>query len=135
MTLRVFFHKSFEEPIYVIDDKPIEYICCGKEGSIYFDGYYYVEDHAPPYPELEKWKRRNDKWLPRIVTMGVGKEDTLNSSNILEYKEYIIEIYKRVIEESTDKISEIEDDGIPMSVCFFPTDKQTIYFRILETIK
>ena len=92
-----------------------------------------MEDHAPPYPE--QWKRRNDKWLPRIVTMGVGKEDILDSCNILEYKEYIIEIYRRVIHESTDKISEIEDDGVPMSVCFFPTDKQTIYFRILETIK
>ena len=127
---RIYFNKSFHEPLYISD--LIEYN--EKEGSIHFNGYYYVEDHAPPYPELEQWKRRNDKWLPRIVTLGVGK-DELNNSNIVEYKEYIIEIYKRVIHESTDKISEIEEDGVPMSVCFFPTNKQTIYFRVLETIR
>ena len=124
---KVFFHKSFHEPIYIMDDKPIEYKCDEKEGSIYFNGYYYVEDSPPPYPDI-----RHDKWLPRTVTMGVGKEDPLNNYNILDYKEYVIEIYKRVIHESTDIISEIEDDGERMSVCFFPTNKQTIYFRVLS---
>jgi len=123
---KVFFHKSFHEPIYIMDDKPIEYKCDEKEGSIYFNGYYYIEDGPPSH------NTRYDKWLPRTVTMGVGKEDPLNNYNILDYKEYVIEIYKRVIHESTDIISEIEDDGERMSVCFFPTNKQTIYFRVLS---
>jgi hypothetical protein len=54
--------------------------------------------------------------------------------NIIEEYMYLIEIYKRVIHESTDKYTEIEEDGMPMKVCFFPTNKQTIYFRILETL-
>jgi len=119
---RIYFNKSFHEPLYISD--LIEYN--EKEGSIHFNGYYYVEDHAPPYPEdlkLEPWERptRYNKWLPRVVTMSVYEDNT--------YNEYQIEIYKRIIHESTDKISEIEEDGEPIRVCFFPTNRQTIYFR------
>ena len=35
----------------------------------------------------------------------------------------------KLVDESTDKISEIEEDGEPIRVCFFPTNRQTIYFR------
>ena len=120
---RIYFNKSFHEPIYI--SELLEYN--EKEGSIHFNGYYYVEDHAPPYPEVEPWERptRYNIWLPRVVIMSVYKDD---------YKEYTIEIYKRIIHESTDKISEIEEDGEPMRVCFFPTNRQTIYFRILSLL-
>ena len=119
---RIYFNKSFHEPIYI--SELLEYN--EKEGSIHFNGYY-VEDHAPPYPEVESWERhtRYNIWLPRVVIMSVYKDD---------YKEYTIEIYKRIIHESTDKISEIEEDGEPMRVCFFPTNRQTIYFRILSLL-
>ena len=117
----IYFNKSFHEPLYISD--LIEYN--EKEGSIHFNGYYYVEDHAPPYPEdvtLEPCETtRYNIWLPRVVTMSVYKDNTCN--------EYQIEIYKRIIHESTDKISEIEEDGEPIRVCFFPTNRQTIYFR------
>ena len=119
---RIYFNKSFHEPLYI--SELLEYN--EKEGFIHFNGYYYVEDHAPPYVEdkVEPWERpiRYNIWLPRVVTMSVYEED---------YKEYNIEIYKRIIHESTDKISEIEEDGEPMRVCFFPTNRQTIYFRIV----
>ena len=35
-------------------------------------------------------------------------------------------VYKKVIHESTDEYSE---EG---TICFFPTNKQTLYFKILE---
>ena len=54
---------------------------------------------------MEPWERptRYNIWLPRVVIMSVYKDN--------DYKEYTIEIYKRIIHESTDKISEIEEDG------------------------
>jgi hypothetical protein len=52
----------------------------------------------------------------------------------LENVRYVVEIYKKVIHENTDVISEIEDDDRkPMRVCFFPTNRQTIYFRVIES--
>jgi hypothetical protein len=51
----------------------------------------------------------------------------------LENVRYVVEIYKKVIHENTDVISEIEDDDREkMNVCFFPTNRQTIYFRVIE---
>jgi len=47
-----------------MDDKPIEYKCDGKEGSIYFNGYYYVEDGPPSH------NTRYDKWLPENSNNG-----------------------------------------------------------------
>ena len=51
----------------------------------------------------------------------------------LETLQYIVEIYQKVIHENTDVVSEIDDDdGANTRVCFFPTNRQTIYFRVLE---
>lgn len=149
-TLSFFFQNMKDEDRcvpYIREEKTVEYICDGKEGSICFDGYFYVEDHAPPYPEdagKERWEceRRRD-WLPKILRMGVSRKETEpykiegNTSyfNIVVEHVYIIEVYKRVIHENTDTYSNVaEDDGEEMNVCFFPTDKQTLYFRILETL-
>jgi len=136
-----------------IHEEAIEYKCDGKEGYITFDGYYYVEDHAPPYPEDEKlviWERpqRQPEWLPQILSMTVKLREkehydiVVNSQGWTEYKykileesAYIIEIYKREILESTDKYSSVDDgNGEDIEVCFFPTNKQTIYFKVLETL-
>jgi len=133
---------------YICDQEPIEYFCDGKEGYIHFDGYYYVENHAPPYLEIEDdalRPRRYDVWLPQKLTMfaqlfekepyKVEGVDNVTTScyKELECLQYIIEIYKKVIHENTDVISEIEDDEREkMNVCFFPTNRQTIYFRVIE---
>ena len=124
---------------YVSNDEPIEYVCDGKEGHITFDGYFYVEDHAPPYPEdegLEIYERtRTTEWLPKTVIMYVRM---LEDEKVLEEHTYLVEIYKRVKHECTNKYGELEDDldgeGAPMRVCFFPTDRQTMYFRVVETM-
>jgi hypothetical protein len=127
---------------YICGQEPIEYFCDGKMGHIHFNGYYYVEDHAPPY--LEDRPRRHDTWLPQKLIMFmqlVEKEPykvevvdnaTRSYYKDLENHQYIVEIYKRVIHEKTDVISTVEDeDGDEMNVCFFPTNRQTIYFRVL----
>ena len=133
---------------YIHDLEPIKYTLDCSEGSITFDGYYYVEDHAPPYPEddgLPRWERpeRRSQYLPQILDMIVHirevvpcKEEIIENVLYRDYKTIEqsmckIEIYKRITHECTDQISEIDDDGEPMHVCFFPTDKQTIYFLVL----
>ena len=134
---------------YICGQEPIEYFCDGKEGYIHFDGYYYVENHAPPYPEdeaLEHWDRprRHSEWLPQKLIMfmqllekepyKVEVVDNVTRSYYkdLENVQYNVEIYKMIIHEKTDVISQIDDeDGEPMNVCFFPTNRQTIYFRVL----
>ena len=153
-TLQIVFHtlnKDEHRTPYIVDEESVEYICDGKEGSLYFNGYYYVEDHAPPYPEddtLKPWERetRHSEWLPKTLQLYIQKrekepykqEKTVSSTtsyyNTIEEHAYIIEIYKRVIHTSTDKYSTEDGDGSPMNICFFPTNKQTIYFRILETL-
>ena len=133
---------------YICGQEPIEYFCDGKEGYIHFDGYYYVENHAPPYLEddaLGPW--RCNTWLPQKLIMfsrlfekepfNVEVVDNTTKSYFkeLESLQYIIEIYKKVIHENTDIISEIEDNNRDtMRVCFFPTNRQTIYFRVLEIL-
>ena len=149
-TLELFFNniKDDERCLpYLGNEEKVVYKCDGTEGSIFFDGYYYVEDNPPPYPEDEQITRFS-RWLPKTLELYVRRRTTepykeepsefggiRQFFNIVEEHAYIVEIYKRTIHENTDKISEIEDeDGEPMSVCFFPTNKQTIYFRVLETL-
>jgi hypothetical protein len=98
-------------------------------GFLTFNGYYYVEDHPPPYPEddaLEPWRRpqRNSVYLPQYLMMNVHLDKQVTT--------YEIKCIRREIHECTDEYGE-EIDG--MQVCFFPTNKQTIYFEILEKIE
>jgi hypothetical protein len=165
--LEVYFHTtdSSRKLPYVMEEEPIIFTCDGTEGSITFDGYYYVEDHAPPYPEdeaLKPWERptRHSEWLPKVLQLYVKRRETepykverIEPTDFdpligiesfggttyyyktLEEYAYEIEIYRRVVHESTDRISEEEDeDGTPMRVCFFPTNRQTLYFRVLKIV-
>jgi hypothetical protein len=155
-SLRLYFNnvtKDQHRVPYIIDEDTFEYKCDGKEGTVTFDGYYNVEDREPPYPEddaLERWERpmRHGVWLPQKLNLYVQwsekepyKVEKLESGGIrYEHKivdehGYIIEIYKRIKHASTNQYSEIDDgDDQSMRVCFFPTDRQTIYFRVLETL-
>lgn len=155
MTRRSVSFYSYEKGInqrtpYISGQEPIDYFCDGKEGYIHFNGYYYVENHAPPYPEdeaLEQWDRprRHQEWLPQKLIMCMQlcekepyKVEVVINATRSHYKELetlqcVVEIYKKVIHEKTDVLSEIDDsDGETMNICFFPTNRQTIYFRVLE---
>ena len=142
----VYEKNTHKQTPYICGQEPIEYFCDGKEGYIHFDGYYYVENHAPPYPEDDGLTlRRYDVWLPQKLLMfmqlfekepykvEIDGNTTTSYYKELESLQYIIEIYKKVVHENTDVISELEDDdGEKTKVCFYPTDRQTIYFRVLE---
>jgi hypothetical protein len=135
---------------HIVNADTVEFEIDDTQGKITFDGYYRVEDHAPPYPEddlLEKWNRptRYDEYLPQKLTLLVSKNENeyinINnthkrrkiSSTTLETKLYDIIVYKRVMHECTNDISEIEDeDGYKMRVCFTPSDRQTIYFTKID---
>jgi uncharacterized protein YkvS len=144
--------EGFATP-YVRDGDTVVYDCDGKEGSIEFNGYYYVESGPPPYPEdsdttLKPWEKpqRRSEWLPKKCLMSMTyreKEpykivsDKKEMCSYLYYNElkkdcYIIEIYKMEKYESTDEISQIEDGDEMMDVCFFPTNKMKIWFRVLD---
>jgi hypothetical protein len=139
---------THQQTPYIRGQEPIEYFCDGKEGYIHFDGYYYVENHAPPYLGDEALgPRRYNAWLPQKLVMFsrlFEKEpyevEVLDNVTKSYYKEieslqYIVEIYKKVIHEITDVISDIEDDdGEKANICFFPTNRQTIYFRVIEIL-
>ena len=140
---------------YIADEESVVYTCescvVGAEGTLTFDGYFYVNDAAELSPEeeqLPEWERptRYGRHLPMQLRMVMQKREkepykreidergwTVYYYNTLEVHDCIIEVYKRVTHESTNRVSEIEDDdGEPMSVCFFPTNRQTLYFRIVE---
>ena len=140
---------------YIANEEGVVYTCescvIGAEGTLTFDGYFYVNDAAELSPEeeqLPEWERptRYGRHLPMQLRMVMQKREkepcrreidekgwTVCYYNTLEAHDCIIEVYKRVTHESTNRMSEIEDGGgEPMTVCFFPTNRQTLYFRIVE---
>jgi hypothetical protein len=46
----------------------------------------------------------------------------------------VVEIYKKEMYESTNEKSYIEE-GVELEVCFFPTNRMKIWFRVLEVIE
>ncbi len=142
-------YDTHDEPRIFIDrDYPTVYTCDGhngtlpeqrnasaRRGTFTFNGYYRVENHPPPYPEdeqLEVYNRpyRHVHYLPQTLCMYV------KSNTTTEEHYYVVEIYKREIHKNTNSYSTINDeDGSEMHVCFFPTDEQTLHFKILETWK
>jgi len=155
-TYEIYFYTVSEDDRripYVRDGDTVVYDCDGKEGSIEFDGYYYVENSGPPYPEdsdpsLKPWEKpeRYSEWLPKKYIMSMTYKEKepykvvtneTRTCSYLYYNElqkdcYTIEIYKKEVYESTDQISQIEDGEEMLDVCFFPTNKMKIWFRVLD---
>lgn len=145
-TLDIQFHSLQGRAPYIVNRASTEYTCDGKEGSITFDGYYYVEDHADSIQEDHAPEEGDAQYLPQTLYLFMNRREkepyktevsemgyTTSHYRTIEEYAYIVEVYKRVKHESTDRISNIEDsDGEDMKVCFFPTNKQTIYFRVLD---
>ena len=121
--LQIVFHRASKDAHvvpYIRDQKSIEYICDGKKGSILFNGYYYIQHQQLPTKAIMQVRRGEED----------GDGDIIKAS---EEHFYIIEIYDRDIYESTNETSKIDDDhGGFMNVCFFPTNRQRLHFRILS---
>ena len=114
----LYFHSSWRVP-YI--ENLMDFVCDGSGGSITFDGYYYVEDVCDDRPHHA---------LPQRLMMDYYFYDEGKKTEAF----YEIEVYKRDFIKNTSTISEdLEEDGSVMKVCFFPTHKQTVYFRVLST--
>ena len=135
--------------------------CDDKEGFIEFNGYYYVADEDDTYADQYQKKIPTIEHMnvlvlsddpPTIINvpMNLPKPNDQSSprSSILAdmaatgtcqhtiYKQlsndhYIIQIYKRDKIQDTSVFSTIDDGDEELNVCFFPTHRQRLYFRVL----
>jgi hypothetical protein len=143
MTLEAYFiHVRIEDwPPHILGQTPIAYECDGSQGYITFNGSYYVENHPPPYPEdeaLPKWERprRYTTYLPQTHFLFIKIRDPTDGSGTALNTIYMIEVYKKVIHECTDQYGMADlGDGELTRVCFTPTNRQTLYFKVLEVIQ
>ncbi len=126
--------------------------CDDQNGMIEFDGYYYVNDGSEDFESYSVLLPIEEEIIvthrldtpPRVWR---GQEPSFfkdkNGERPLvdmEYAEHRLDrhFYKIRIERreklyNTDVTSTIEGEhGEEMRVCFFPTDRQRIYFRVLE---
>lgn len=101
-------------------------------GSITFNGYYYEDDSKLPQKMLMFYSKYESEPYEEKDISGV------RHSYFKKLEELMcdIEIIGRTIIENTDHYSdEIDEDGSEMRICFFPTNKQTLHFKILKTYK
>ncbi len=117
---------------YIRDGNTVVYECNGKEGSIAFNGYFYIEDGPPENPK--PWQSSED-WLPKKVCMTITRREDDADGKVLQSCVYLVEIYKKEMYESTNEKSYIEEEGIQVEVCFFPTNRMKIWFRVLEILE
>jgi hypothetical protein len=110
-------------------DRIFNYENNGTEGVLEFDGYYYVNDSEEAAAKARsEYEYVYAHTLPQEAQMIICKDCMLTHA-------YEIQIYKREKIENTDKFSIVDEpDGSEMSVCFFPTDRQRIYFKVLDTM-
>jgi hypothetical protein len=111
----------------------IDYQISDTEGSIAFDGYYYVLNEEFPIKTMYNTTLREEKPYEEGTTEEGG---TYAKYKNVEDKWYEIEIYDRQKVKDTSKFSEVDDeDGESMRVCFFPTYEQKIMFRVIKNFE
>ena len=103
------------------------YECDGSGGKFEFNGYFYVEDSEFPKTYAMCYRRIGEKQA------------------ILEEHHYLVELYRRETVRDTSKYTptrkELDAQGLETTeeddewggICFFPTKRQVLYFRILDT--
>jgi hypothetical protein len=113
----------------------------GNEGCIEFDGYFYYtlkgDEPEDEYSGYTRYKPLEKAILSVFYDPnGVGDLPERPASERLTDTFWEIEFIRREIVKNTNSYSEIEDDdGEIMNVCFFSTNHQRIYFKILREIK
>jgi len=110
----------------------IDYQISDTEGSIAFDGYYYVLNEEFPIRTMYNTTLREEKPYEEGTTEEGG---TYAKYKNVEDKWYEIEIYDRQKVKDTSKFSNIDEDGESVMVCFFPTYEQKIMFRVIKNFE
>jgi hypothetical protein len=102
-----------------------EYKISETEGSIHFDGHFYVQTEELPFRSFFNTFVREKE--PFKV------EGNSCSYRLLEEEWYEVDIYdveKIVNTSSYDEVE--EEDGSKMRICYFPSHEQKIKFRIIN---
>lgn len=115
--------------------KLFDYVNDGENGHIEFNGYIYYD-----IGDETKYNRQLTKGLLHMTEYSSeGKEDPtkpgVTSYSFIQRHIYEVEFIQREIISETDRYSTIADEeDKPMRVCFFPTDHQRVYFKVLREI-
>jgi hypothetical protein len=92
---------------------------------IEFDGRFHAEDFPLPYIMI----------LYEMETTPYLVEDGTSHYRMVRSIKQDIEVIRREILEDTSVISEIVEDGEPMSICFTPTCRQRIWFKVTGNVQ
>ena len=103
----------------------------GDKGFLLYDGYHRIENHPPPYPEYEKWDTPYEVWFPQPLTMLVIEHDREKKERI-DITYHICGTKREIIENTNVYSKDVDPWGEEMEICFFPTDKQKLYFDIVR---
>jgi hypothetical protein len=115
--------------------KLYDYSNTGENGLIEFNGYIYYD-----IGNETNYNRSLSKSLlcmTEYSTEGVVNSDApeITTYSCIQHHMYEVEFYRREIIKNTNAYSTIEeDDGTEMNVCFFPTNYQRVYFKVLREI-
>jgi hypothetical protein len=115
--------------------KLYDYVNDGENGHIEFNGYIYYD-----VGNETKYNRSLTKsilCMTEYSAEGIVNSDKpeVTTYSFIQHHIYEVEFYRREIIKNTNAYSTIEeDDGTEMNVCFFPTDRQRVYFKVLREI-
>lgn len=97
------------------------------EGSLGYNGYFYVQDTDLPLSyTMSLYKTEKEP----IETDISGTTTKYTYKYVFEYT-FRVEVYRREQYEDTSQFGEDPEEG---SVCFFPTHREKIWFRILADL-
>jgi hypothetical protein len=83
----------FKIPL-ILDEEQTVYKCDGKQGEIYFNGYYYV-NNSVEFKELDDDVEYNDS-LPLTVEMRMRVHEKTSSTSIINKKGDLHRVYKLI---------------------------------------
>ena len=114
-----------------------DYSNTGEDGHIEFNGYIYYD--IGNETQYNRSLTKSLLCMTEYSTEGVVNSDApeITTYSCIQHHMYEVEFYRREIITNTNAYSTLEEEGYDskMKVCFFPTDHQRIYFKVLREIK
>jgi hypothetical protein len=93
--------------------------------------YSYTEEDGEFCIEFDGYLYATEDQFPVRCIASIIQEDSKESPKSMHA---IVRIDRRETVQNTSVYSEMDDFGESMKVCFFPTHRQKIWFRILEDL-
>ena len=114
--------RPFVETVYAHELNPTL-----REGSIEYTGYFYIQDSDLPLC----YTMRLYKTEKEPVEIDISGNTTTTTYRTLFDYIFRVEIFRREQYEDTSQFADDPEEGC---VCFFPTHREKIWFRILEDL-